>query len=129
LKKIKLFKHKKNKQYFSKNNKIFREIKNMEYNDLIILKNFIQRSTYRERTLKSIKNGYENPTLIAKDANIDKSHISRTLKELLEKNLIQLLNPESKKGRIYIITELGDQVLSEVERDILKNNLRNQMQK
>lgn len=96
----------------------------MKSDEIIILKNYIQRSQYRERALQSIKNGFENPTLIAKDSGINKSHISRTLAELLDKKLVKLLNPESKKGRIYVITELGDKVLFSVKNDVMKNSLK-----
>jgi len=45
---------------------------------------------------------------------INKGHVSRTLKELCEKKLVECGNEEAKKGRMYLITELGKKIIKEL---------------
>jgi hypothetical protein len=49
------------------------------------------------------------------------SHISRSLRELTEKGLVQCLTPNATKNRIYGLTELGQKVLSELLRMDVKH--------
>jgi DNA-binding MarR family transcriptional regulator len=40
-----------------------------------------------------------------------KSHVSRTLKELISKDLVKCINPEDRNFRFYEITQKGKKVL------------------
>ena len=90
-----------------------------------ILKNikYIISSSYRTKVLNSIAKSPNIPTKIAEDCNIRISHISNTLKELKEHNLIKCINPEASKGRIYSLTSCGQSVLNHMID--MKNNLQN----
>ena len=71
--------------------------------------------TYRERALKAIGNETKIPTEIAKDSGIRTNHISKVLKELKTKNLVECINEEARKGRLYRLTNEGLAILGELK--------------
>lgn len=75
---------------------------------------FIISSSYRIKVLKNLETP-KTPSHLSKISGINKTHISRTLKELLEKDMIKCLTPEIKKGRIYIISNKGKNTLEETK--------------
>lgn len=77
---------------------------------------YVNCSEYRKKTLEYLDNKSTTPTNIAKGINILPNHISKVLKELSLKGLIQCLNPEARKGRIYEITEVGRKVNKDVKK-------------
>lgn len=54
------------------------------------------------------------PSEIAKDANIIQNHISATLRQLKEHELVECINPEVRKGRLYRLTDKGNSVVKEL---------------
>jgi len=74
---------------------------------------FIISSRYRMEVLKNLENP-KMPSKISKELGINKTHISRTLKELKLKKMIKCLTPNSTKGKLYIITDYGKQTLKEI---------------
>lgn len=68
---------------------------------------FIQRSSYRQRVLKALDEDVLMPTEIAKRSNIKTNHVSKVLSELKSKDLIEIINPEVRKGRLYRQTNKG----------------------
>lgn len=52
------------------------------------------------------------PTEIAKRSDIKTNHVSKVLSELRNKELIELINPEIKKGRLYRLTDDGNVIIS-----------------
>lgn len=79
--------------------------------ELLILKTYVEISSYRAKAMKAIGEGYKIPTEIARDIDILPNHISKTLKELKDKGLIECINPEMRKGRLYRLTSKGKEVL------------------
>ena len=74
---------------------------------------FIISSDYRKKVLQELNNP-KTPSNLSLSLNINKTHISRALGELSNKNLVKCLTPASKKGRLYIISEYGEKVLKKV---------------
>ena len=72
---------------------------------------FVQRSTYRQRVLKSLEDDVLMPKEIAERSNIKTNHVSKVLSELKSKKLIELVNPEARKGRLYRLTSVGDEIV------------------
>lgn len=73
-------------------------------------------STYRVTVLQRLADSPAPPSTIAEDTDCSVSHISRALKDLKERDLVDLLVPESrKKGRIYGITDRGRTVWETIE--------------
>jgi len=48
---------------------------------------------------------------MAKETDIPLSHVSNTLAELLEKDLVVCLTPKLKKGRLYELTVNGKKII------------------
>lgn len=77
---------------------------------------FVISSRYRVAALRRLAVGPATPSQIASDADIGIAHISRALQGLRERSLVDLLVSEDrKKGRVYGLTEKGDQVWEKIE--------------
>ena len=75
---------------------------------------FVQRPTYRQRVLKSLDDNVLMPKEIAERSNIKTNHVSKVLSELKSKELIELVNPEARKGRLYRLTDDGDEIIDKL---------------
>ncbi len=71
---------------------------------------FINSSSYRRRILEKLDKP-KTPSYLSKELSINKTHISRALSELIERKLIICLTPESRKSKIYTISEYGKEIL------------------
>jgi predicted transcriptional regulator len=67
----------------------------------------LKSSEYRTRILNVIGEDTLTPSEIAQKSSIRLNHVSLSLRELKENNLIKCLNEESRKGRLYELTPLG----------------------
>lgn len=82
--------------------------------ELLKLTSYVEISKYREKTLKSIGNNVKIPTKIAKDSGIRTNHISKILSELKSKEIVECINEEARKGRLYRLTDTGKEVLESI---------------
>ena len=81
--------------------------------EYLILKSYVKISSYREKVITALETAGVNgltPTEIAEECGILVNHISKVLKELRDKDLIQCINPRVRKGKIYRLTPLGEMV-------------------
>lgn len=85
-----------------------------ERDELLKLTSYVQISKYREKTVKSIGKKVKIPTNIAKDSGIRTNHISKVLSELKDKNIVECINEEDRKGRLYRLTDTGKEVLDTI---------------
>ena len=76
---------------------------------------YVNRSKYRSRTLKAIGEDIKIPKEIAEDSGILQNHISNVLRQLKEKDLVECLNPNARKGRLYRLSENGLDILDKVK--------------
>lgn len=82
--------------------------------ELLKLISYVEISKYREKTLKSIGNNVKIPTNIAKCSGIRTNHISKVLSELKSKEIVECINEEARKGRLYRLTDTGKEVLESI---------------
>ena len=82
--------------------------------ELLKLTSYVEISKYREKTLKSIGNNVKIPTNIAIDSGIRTNHISKVLSELKSKVIVECINEEARKGRLYRLTDTGKEVLESI---------------
>lgn len=75
----------------------------------------IKSSAYRYKILKSIEDRIKTPAEISRDIEIRLNHVSMFLKDLRENEMVVCLNADSKKGRLYRITDFGKDVLKRVD--------------
>lgn len=78
------------------------------------LLSFILRSKVRRVVLSKLGKGVATPSMLSSSLNLDKTHVSRALKELSERDLVKMLT-SSRKGRLYDITSRGESILKELE--------------
>ena len=76
---------------------------------------YVNKSSYRRNGLKAIGDYVKIPTQIANDSGVLRNHVSNVLRELKEKELVEWLNPESRKGRLYRLSEEGRDILDDIE--------------
>jgi len=77
---------------------------------------FVISSNYRVTVLRRLNEGPATPSQIASDEDIAITHVSRALRELGERDLVELLVPENRrKGRVYGITEKGEGIWEEMQ--------------
>ena len=65
---------------------------------------YVNISSYRAKTVKSLQGDVKIPTKIAKDTGILPNHMSKVLKELKDAGIAECINPEVRKGRLYRLT-------------------------
>ena len=88
-----------------------------KYDDL----SFVLASSYRTEILKSLLENVGTPSTISKDIGKSITHVSRCLKDLRDKNLVECLTPEKRKGKIYKITNKGVDAISSILEITSKN--------
>lgn len=73
-------------------------------------------SDYRTSVLLALTSNPYTPSELAEHFDIQISHISRTLKELSDLNLVECLTPKEKVGRLYRATEKGEKHAKIIEK-------------
>ncbi len=84
----------------------------MELSDEMLKEiSYVKISTYRTKVMKSLDDEVKIPSQIAKDSDILQNHISAVLKQLKEHELVECINPEVRKGRLYRLTDEGEEII------------------
>ncbi len=73
---------------------------------------FVMSGKPRIRIMIELKNGQKTPSELAAILKIPRSHVSKTIKELEEKDLIKCLTPDRRKTKFYTISDQGKEILS-----------------
>jgi len=68
---------------------------------------YLISSSISRKVLHALQVGYQTPTGLSKFLKISLSNISTKLSELKRRGLVDCINPERRKGRIYVITKKG----------------------
>lgn len=76
---------------------------------------YVNRSSYRVKVIRSLEKDVMMPTEIAEDSGILPNHISNVLGQLKEKELVECINPEVRKGRLYRLSDEGLDILDKLE--------------
>lgn len=95
-------------------------VANIEYfeknSEKISIGAYIKHSVYRGKVMSYLqKHQFSTPTQIAKGTGIRTNHISKVLFELKQKKVIICINEEMRKGRLYMITDFGREVIKAME--------------
>ncbi|MBR2556787.1 MAG: transcriptional regulator [Methanobrevibacter sp.] len=90
----------------------------MELSDEILTEiSYVNISKYRTKVMKSLDGEVLIPTQIARNAGIRTNHISKVLSELKAHELVECINPEVRKGRLYRLTNKGEEVTKNINLD------------
>ena len=88
----------------------------MEWSDEMLTEiSYVQISTYRTKAMKALEDEVKIPSIIAKDSGIRTNHISKVLSELKAHELVECINPEVRKGRLYRLTDKGEKIVKNIE--------------
>ena len=88
----------------------------MELSDEMLTEiSYVQISSYRKKVMKSLDGEVLIPTQIAKNSEIRPNHISKVLAELKAHELVECINPEVRKGRLYRLTSKGDEIVKNIK--------------
>lgn len=87
----------------------------MEEEDWSVLSE-VKRSTYRRKALAYLFDIGEprTPTEIGKKIEVSMNHVSRALREMADRDLVEVINPEAAYDRRYRITDRGRRILTKV---------------
>jgi DNA-binding transcriptional ArsR family regulator len=72
---------------------------------------YVIASPISVKVLKTLELRYMTPTDISKILKISLSNVSTKLSELKKRGLVSCITPERRKGRIYILTKKGKDLL------------------
>ena len=90
----------------------------MEISDEMLKEiSYVEISKYRKKVMKALEDDVKIPSQIAKDSEIRQNHISKVLSELKAHELVECINPEVRKGRLYRLTPKGEEVSKNITLD------------
>ena len=75
---------------------------------------FVMRAKNRKKVLAILESKPMIPAQIMKETSWPKSHTSRALKELTEKELVFCRNPDDRAFRFYALTAKGKKILKAI---------------
>lgn len=79
---------------------------------------YVIRSQYRKAAVRVLYRGDLTPTAVADETPYSLKVISRAIQELRDEDVVSLLvDEDTKKGRIYGLTELGESIAAEIVDD------------
>ena len=65
--------------------------------------------------MKTLDGEVKIPTVIARDSGIRTNHVSKVLSKLKAHELIECINPEARKGRLYRLTDKEDDLVKNLK--------------
>lgn len=76
----------------------------------------VKRSSYRRAALSYLYDIGEprTPTEIGKKIDVSMNHVSRALREMADRDLVNVINPDAAYDRRYRITDRGRRVLTKI---------------
>ena len=78
---------------------------------------YVKISSYRTKVMKSLEDDVKIPSKIAEDSEIKQNHISKVLSELKAHEMVECINPEVRKGRLYRLTDKGEKITKNLIND------------
>lgn len=76
---------------------------------------FVVSGKNRVKVIKAIGDETLMPTQIAEESGILLNHISNLLRVLKYRGLVECINPEYRKGRLYRLTEKGKMIYEKLD--------------
>lgn len=71
---------------------------------------FVKASRYRENIVRSLAESVKTPKALSDELGIHQNNVSKTLKELTGCGLVECINPEIRKGKLFRLTDAGVEV-------------------
>ena len=80
----------------------------------IELLSWVKRSEQRQNILRFLDKP-RTPTEISGEVDAHIAQVSHSLSEMCEKDLVEVLNPDAKTGRLYQLTDKGEEILENID--------------
>lgn len=77
---------------------------------------YLKASKHRLLIFKELSKHEQTPKELQNNLDLHFSQISLSLKELLERDLVQCLNDESRKGKIYSLSKKGKELEKSIDK-------------
>ena len=88
----------------------------MELSDEILTEIiYVKISINRTKIVKSLDEGVKIPSIISRESGIRTNHVSKILGDLKSRGLVECINPEFRKGKLYRLTDKGKLVSENLE--------------
>ncbi len=78
---------------------------------------FIKRGTNRIKVMNSLKDGKKTQAEIHKITGLYRTHVRRSIDELVRKKFVKCLNPKDRIYKLYELTEKGRIVMNEISNE------------
>ena len=75
---------------------------------------FVKRAKNRQKILKLLACKERTQAELHRLSFVYRTHVRRTLLELLEKSLVRCLNPKDRVYKLYKITESGKEIIKSI---------------
>ena len=72
---------------------------------------FIKVSPYRVEILRALENESKTPTQLSKDVDTRVFYVSKILKDLKDRDIVECINEDNRKFRFYQLTGRGNELL------------------
>lgn len=80
---------------------------------------FVTSSSYREKIITALASTPKQPRDLERETNVSLTHVSRSLRELRSRGLVECLTPSTKThGRVYALTKVGSSVVGYMQASV-----------
>jgi len=76
---------------------------------------FVIASDYRRKIVVCLLDGPKTPKQLATETGLYLSHVSKTLKELSDIEMVECLTHELRRGKVYAVKNEGKEVAEKVK--------------
>lgn len=76
---------------------------------------FVKASKHRTNIVKSLHRCNKTPKELSIELSVHQKTIYVTLRQLRDQEIVKVINPDSKKGRIYKLTDIGLEIAKELK--------------
>ena len=83
--------------------------------EIIDLLSYVKTSEHRRRVLMVLNDRILLSSELSKESNISRAHTSRALRGLQDNNLVKCLNEEKTRGRLFVTTDLGKEIIKYIK--------------
>ena len=80
----------------------------------VYLATFVLRGKNRRKILEVLKESNKTQAELHKLTNMYRTHVRRTLNELISKKLVKCINPNDNRYKIYELTPLGKNTIKKI---------------
>ena len=82
--------------------------------DILTEISYVNISKYRTKVMKTLDGEVLIPSQIVRNSGIRTNHISKVLSELKAHELVECINPEVRKCRLYRLTDKGEELVENI---------------